>query len=237
MRAGHIRIQHLSGSWALDNTKNNAGFTLVELLISITLIGIISVGLMGVITNYLVVITRNNKFVDMTTDSQNLLRITVEELRYSAGVRQSNTISDPNALAGWNTSNSNFVIIIALPALDSSQAYIIDPLTGSPYNNEIVYFKQGRTLFKRLLANPSASGNSVLTSCPAASASSSCPADRTLNTTTENMVFTLYDQDDAITANALLARSIKIDLLLQEDTFGDPLVLNNSIRTTLRNVF
>lgn len=221
----------------MGSTKNQSGFTLVELLISITLIGIISVGLMGVITNYLVIITRNSKFVDMTTDSQNLLRITVEELRYSAGVRQINTIADSNAPSGWNTSNSNFVIIIALPALDSDQEYIVNPLTGSPYNNEIVYFKQGRTLYKRFLANPNASGNTTLTSCPIATVSPSCPADRVLSDNTENMIFTLFDQDNTVTTDALLARSIQINLLLQEVTFGNPLVLNNSIRITLRNTF
>lgn len=220
-----------------DNTKNNTGFTIVELLISIAIIGIIAVSLLAIITNYLVLITRNNILVDMTVDSQSLLRVTVEELRYGAGVRQTNAITDPNTPSGWNTSNTNFVIIIAVPALDSARNYIIDTTTGSPYNNELVYFKQGSVLYKRTLAHPSASGNILQTSCPAASASPSCPADRVLNEATKNMVFTLYDQDDVITTDALLARSIKIDLLLERDTFGEPLVLNNSIRTTLRNQF
>ncbi len=220
-----------------DNTKNNAGFTIVELLISIALIGIIAVSLLAIITNYLVLITRNNILVDMTVDSQNLLRVTVEELRYGAGVRQTNAIADPSAPSGWNTSNTNFVIIIAVPALDSARNYIIDTATGNPYNNELVYFKQGSVLYKRTLAHPDAAGNILKTSCPAASASPSCPADRVLNEATKDMAFTLYDQDDAVTTDALLARSIKIDLVLERDTFGDPLVLNNSIRTTLRNQF
>lgn len=222
----------------LDNTNRQTGFTLVELLLSITIIGIISVSLIAVITNYLVIITRNNVAVDMTVDSQNLLRATVEELRYGAGVRGSNTILDPNGPGGgWTTSNANFVIIIATPAQDSSGNYIIDPGTGSPYNNELVYFKQGSILFKRILAHPNALGNTERTSCPEPAANPSCPADRRLNETTKDMIFTLYDQDDAETADPLLARSVKIDLLLERDTFGEPLLLNNTIRTTLRNTF
>jgi prepilin-type N-terminal cleavage/methylation domain-containing protein len=216
----------------------SSGFTIPELLISISLIGIISVSLVAVILNYFVIITRNNISTDMTVDSQNLLRATVEELRYGAGVRQTNTLTDLNGPAGgWNTSNASFVIIIAVPAKDTGDNYIIDFSTGAPYNNELVYFKQGKNLYKRILAHPSAAGNTQKTSCPAAVANASCPEDRKLNDATKDMVFTLYDQDDVVTTNPLLARSIKINLQLERDTFGQPLVLNNSIRTTLRNRF
>jgi len=214
------------------------GYTIPELIISITLLGIVSVSILAIIMNYFVIITRNNTIVDMTTDAQNLLRSTVEELRYGAGVRQTNSISDTNGpVGGWNTSNSNFVIIIAVPVTDTSGNYIIDSLTGSPYNNEFVYFKNANILYKRTLANTSAIGNSKKTSCPSASASSTCPADIKLIENVNDMVFTLYDQDDVTTTNALLARSVKIDLTMQRDTFGSPLVLNNNIRVTLRNTF
>ncbi len=219
-------------------TRYDSGFTIPELLISISLIGIISVSMVAIIMNYFVIITRNNTAADMTIDSQNLLRATVEELRYGAGVRQTNTIVDPNGPGGgWNTSNASFVIIIAVPAKDNGDNYIVDPLTGAPYNNELVYFKQEKILYKRILAHPNATGNDVKTSCPSAIASTSCPADRKLNDATKDMIFTLYDQDDAITTNPLLARSVKINLAMERDTFGKPLMLNNSIRTTLRNRF
>ncbi len=215
-----------------------SGFTLVELIISISLLGIISVSLFAIITNYLVLVTRNQTIIDMTTSSQNMLRAVVEELRYGAGVRQTNTITDAHAPSGgWNTSNSAFIIVIAVPAEDTSHNYIIDPSTGSPYNNELVYFKQGTTLYRRTLANPSASGNSIKTTCPSASASSSCPADAQLLDNLNNMVFTLYDQDNNTTTDPLQARSVKIDLSMYKDTFGDPVTLTNSIRVTLRNQF
>ncbi len=222
-----------------DNIKHrsSAGFTIVELTVSITLLGIILVSVLAVVTNYLVLITRNETLVNMTVDSQNLLRASVEELRYGAGVRQTNSITDTNQPSGWNTSNAAFVIIIAVPALDTDREYIIDSSTGKPYSNELVYFKQGTVLYKRTLAHPSASGNSRTTSCPAASATPSCPSDRVLNENTKDMVFTLYDQDDAITNDALLARSVRINLLLEQDTFGQPISFENSIRVTLRNQF
>jgi len=121
--------------------------------------------------------------------------------------------------------------------VDTSRNYIIDTDTGSPYNNELVYFKSGTTLYKRTLANPNAVGNSLVTSCPAALASSSCPEDRRLIDDLDSMVFILYNQDNVLTNDPLLARSVEINLDLKKKTFGNPLTLNNSIRATLRNQF
>ena len=230
-------------NWVLGNIKqrlktDQKGFTLVELNMSIVVLGIILIGILAVFTNYFAQLTRNSITLEMTTDSQNLLRTVVEELRYGAGVRQTNTISDPNAPGGnWNTSNANFVIITAVPAIDSNDEYIIDPLTGEPYINELVYYKLGDTMYKRTLAHPDATGNTYVTSCPEASASPSCPADIKLISSVNTMSFVLYDQDDTVTTDPLLSRSVIINLSMQRETFGSPLTLDNSIRTTLRNTF
>ena len=223
----------------MDSTKNkNLGFTVPELSISIVAMGILITSLLAFGTYYFANVTRYNAFVQMSVDSQNLLRATVEQLRYGAGVRQAATVSDPNApVGGWNTSNDDFVIVIAVPAIDSDREYIIDPNTGSPYNNELVYFKNDTNLYRRTLAHPDAVGNTLKTSCPAAQASESCPPDNKLVENLDSMIFTLYDQDDAVTADPLLARSVKIDLGLAKVTFGNDLTLDNSIRVTLRNQF
>jgi prepilin-type N-terminal cleavage/methylation domain-containing protein len=221
---------------ALGNKQ--AGFTLIELLTVITITSILSLALLGASFNYFVLITRNNASIDMNASSQNLLRTTVENLRYGDGVRQTNTITDPNAPSGgWNTSNTIFVIIIATPALDSSHNYIIDSSTSSPYMNELVYYKSGGSLMQRTLANSNAAGNTLKTSCPANLASPACPADKDLADFVTAMTFTLYDQDAALTTNPSLARSIKIDLTMNRQVLGKPISLNNSIRVTLRNRF
>jgi prepilin-type N-terminal cleavage/methylation domain-containing protein len=220
----------------LSKSLNSAGFTITELIITITLMGIISVTFLGLMTDYFANITRNNASIDMTVDSQNLLRSTVDELRYGIGVRQTNAITDPSPPGTWNTSNENFVIIIATPAKNSSGDFIIDSSTGIPYANEQVYYKQDNDLYRRTLANPNASGNSVKTTCPPPG-TGSCPADSKLIENLDNMVFTLYDQDNSPTNDPTLAQSVKIDLSMVKDTFGDPLTLDNSIRVTLRNNF
>lgn len=210
---------------------------MVELLIAFTVTAILTLAFIGAITNYLVLITRNNTAIDMTASSQNLMRSTVEALRTGNGVRQSNTIYDPNAPGGWNTSNANFVIVIAVPAEDSSRNYIIDSSTGSPYMNELVYYKSGGSLMRRTLADPDAVGNTTVTTCPANVATTSCPADADLADYATNMSFTLYDQDNSLTTDPTQARSIKIDLTLSRNIFNSPVTINDSIRVTLRNRF
>jgi prepilin-type N-terminal cleavage/methylation domain-containing protein len=218
--------------------NKQTGFTLVELLVSMSVMAIISVTFVGVTSSYFTLITRTNALSEMTVASQNLLRATVENIRYGNGVRQTNQIIDANAPgAGWNTSNSTFVIIIPVPALDSARAYIIDPDTGSPYMNELVYYKNGNTLMERKLAHPSAVGNRLKTSCPAALATAACPADIKLAENVGTMGFTLYDQDGSVTASTAAARSVKIDLTMKRPSVGNPLTVSNSIRVTLRNRF
>lgn len=225
----------------LDNKSVHAsqkGFTLVEVLVAVSLMAIIGIVFLGLSTNYFVVITRNNELAEMTVNSQNLLRSTVENIRYGDGVRQTNQITDANApVGGWNTNNNIFVIIIAVPAVNGSHAYIIDPLTGSPYMNELVYYKNGTTLMQRKLANPSAPGNSLSTTCPASLATASCTADPELATYVSSMIFTLYDQNAAQTSAPSLARSVAITLNMQRNGPTQPLNLTTNIRVTLRNRF
>jgi Tfp pilus assembly protein PilE len=218
----------------LGSIKTNKGFTLAELNVALVIASIVIIAIFTIFTNYFVLITRNNVFVEMTADSQDLLRSMVEELRYGAGVRQSNSITDPNApTEGWNTNNEDFVIIIAIPAKDSSGNYIIDPLTAAPYLNEFVYYKDGSALYKRSLANESATDNSLVTSCP--SATSGCPQDIKLVENIDTIVFNLYDQDNATTSDALLARSINIYVSMARTIFGEDVIADNNMRITLRN--
>ena len=216
---------------------NQHGFTLTEVVVAISLFGMVGLAISIFFISSLSTITRSKLSAELTSSSQQLLLTTTDELRYGAGVRQQNIIPDDNETEGWNTSNEDFVIIINSPAVDANREYILDPATGDPYMNEIVYYKQGTVLYKRTLANENAAENSATTTCPEDLASSTCPPDRRLVDYLDSMVFTLYDQDNNITTVATNARSIKVDLTLRRDTFGNPLVITNTIRVTLRNAF
>ena len=218
--------------------KHEGGFTIVELTIVISVTSIIAVVFLYVVSNFFVTITRTNELADMTVNSQNLLRTTVENIRFGNGVETTNAITDANAPSGgWNTSNTSFVIVIPVPAVDSTKSYIIDPDTGDPYMNELVYYKSGTNLYERVLANPNATGNRLNTSCPASKATTSCRADPLLATYVSSMTFTLYDQDNNQTTDQTIARSIYITLVMQRNAPISPLSLSTNIRVTLRNRF
>jgi hypothetical protein len=217
---------------------NSRGFTIVELTVSLGVLAIIGVAFLGLVASYFVTITRNNELSSMTIASQNLLRSTVENIRFGNGVEQTNSITDANApTGGWNTSNSNFVIIIPVPAVDSSHNYIIDPDTAEPYMNELVYYKNGTSLMQRRLANPNAAGNTMKTSCPAGQVTSSCPADIDLADYVNTMTFSLYDLDGNSTGTPTSAHSVYITLNMQRNAPGNPINLTTSMRVTLRNEF
>lgn len=225
----------------LDNIKNldSKGFNIIELNIAMTVSAVISVAFLTIFTAFLATTTRTNASIDMTAKSQVLLRSMVEELRYGAGVRDNNTIDDPN-IGGtppgeWATSNANTVLITAVPAQNVAGDYIVNPDTGSPYFNEYVYYKIGTVLYKRTLAHPLAAGNTSKTSCP--TASPSCPADRKLIDTLDNMTFVLYDQNNQVAVESVDARSIEINLFLKDKSYGQDLRFDNTVRITLRNVF
>lgn len=217
---------------------DQVGVTIVELLVVIGISSILLVSFMTVSVYMYGDTVRTSLYSQLATESETVLRSVVEELRQSSSIRSSNANPDANAPGGaWTTSNSNLILIISTPALDSSNNFIIDTNTGYPYQNEIVYFASGNTLYKRFLANPSAAGNTRKTTCPQAASSSSCPPDIIMSTNFKTLSFIFYDQDDNVTASIPNARSIKLFIQMQRKTFGKTLQFDNNIRITIRNTY
>lgn len=210
--------------------------TVIELLVSVVIMGMLLIPATTVMIFYYGNTIRTNMQSRLAVESQNILRSVVEELRVSSGVRPSSTINDPNAPpGGWTTSNANLVLIVSTPVIDADNNYVMNAATGEPYQNELVYYAMDGTLYKRYLANPAAAGNRFKTSCPAALAIASCPADVVISRHFKDMNFIFYDQDDAVTSTLTAARSIKLTIQLERRVFGEVLTFENSIRVTLRN--
>lgn len=224
----------------LDSIKHRirlaAGFTVTELTMVIVILGVLMVPLSAVTLDYFGSIMARSTEAQLATESQTLLRTVVEELRTASSVKVVNTISDPNEPpSGWSTSNDDLILIISTPALNSSRAFIYDPLTGMPYQNELIYFVEGQRLYRRTLANTEAVGNTARRTCPSATASTSCPADKVLTEHFKAMNFVLYDQDDIVTTNISLARSLVVNVSMEKPTFGGPIRFDNTMRMTMRN--
>lgn len=212
------------------------GMTLVEVMISVTIMAMLIVPSVMVTVYFYGNTLKSNLQSRLAVESQTILRSMVEELRVSSGVRDQNTVADANEPAGgWTTSNAALVLIISTPALDNANEYIIDTLTGDPYQNEIIYFANNGVLYRRILANSSATGNRFKTSCPENLATAACPADVKLSTNFKEMNFVFYDQDDVLTTTLADARSIEMEIQMEQKTYGYTINFQNDIRITMRN--
>lgn len=216
--------------------KSQKGFTIIEMLLAVSISSAIVATLLTVSLRYTGEMLRARITADLAIESQILLRTIVEDTRLADALTSTNSISDPNApVGGWTTSDPSNVLIIESPAINSTRDIIYDSSTGLPYKNEVVYYGSGSKMYRRTLKNTSANGNSAITSCPPAYSTSSCPADKLYTSYLKDLTFTFYDDADATTANAALARSVKITVTTERKINGKTVSFANSIRTTMRN--
>jgi type II secretory pathway pseudopilin PulG len=215
---------------------NKLGFTITELVLSLTIASILAVVIFTATFYYYVGASQAETATTLALESQTILTQLTEDIRLADSIASTNTITDPNGPGGgWTTSDPSNILIIESPAITSSRDIIYDNSTGNPYRNEFIYFMSGTTMYKRILANTNATGNTAKRTCPAASAGPTCPRDRLFSNNVSNLTFTFYDASDATTANAALARSVVLNVNMAKKNFGKNITLNNSTRVTLRN--
>ncbi len=216
--------------------KKTSGFTITELLISVSIASIITLMLITIMVDYYGDILRSQATAELAIESQTVLRKMIDDTRLADAIRSKNQITDANAPAGgWVTSDPSNVLIVANPAITSSRSIIYNPSNNYPYEDELIYFNSGTNLYRRTLKNTNATGSVAVTTCPAASATAACPADSLLSIYLTNLSFTFYDINNVTTPSAALARSISITISLQRKIYGRTIDFTNTIRTTLRN--
>ena len=212
------------------------GFTIVEMILAVSISAVIAATLLTISLRYTGEMLRARITADLAIESQILLRSIVEDTRLADALSSTNAISDTNAPSGgWVTSDPSNVLIIESPAINSTRDILYDSATSLPYKNEVVYYALGTSMYRRSLKNSAAAGNIMTTTCPAASATATCPADKLYTKYLKDLTFTFYDDSDTTTANATLARSVKITVTTERKIAGKTVTFANSIRTTMRN--
>lgn len=224
---------HLDLRRRIQNSHREAGFTITELVIAISVAAILSVVLFTVTLDYYASAIRSHETAQMAIETQSILSQMTEDLRLADGISSTNQIPDDSYTSGWATNDSTNTLIIQSPAVTNLRDIIYDTSTGYPYRNEFVYFASGKNLYKRVLKNTNATGNIAVTTCP--TASSSCPLDRLYTSSFEDLQFTFYDSSNVVTTNAALARSVKITVTLSKKVFGRVLEMSGSAQITQRN--
>ena len=94
-------------------SRYQAGFTITELVIAITVAGILAVAIFIATFDYYADVNRSQASTDMALSSQNILGQMTSDIRLADAISSTNSITDPNGPAGgWVTSNPSNVIII-----------------------------------------------------------------------------------------------------------------------------
>ena len=214
---------------------NDNGFTVTELVVAITLVGLLIVPVVQTSLRFYADATSSNRKASIALESQATLQKFTEDLRMASGIDATNIIADPNKSGGWTTNSSNHVLILSVPAQNNVGGFIINSSTQKTYKNEIIYYTDGTNLYRRTLPDSNASGNSMVRSCPPESTTLDCPADVTLTNHFDSSSFSFYDSNGAPTGDAAAARSVKITLTTSDAVLNNPTVVTNTIQVALRN--
>lgn len=218
--------------------QTQAGFTIVELVISMTLIVILGGGIVGFTVSKLVQSTLQTAKSDMLNDAQLGLDSVANDIRLSSKADTNNRWQDsyaPNAPSDPLSWQSNATtLVLATSAQDSSQNILFDDKADYiTTKNNLIYFTRSGTLYRRLLAAPVAN-NAATTTCPAASASATCPADKVLLTNVSQFTVQYFDSLNQEVSPSD-ARSIQLTVQLQATKYGTPLTVRYTTRMVFRN--
>jgi prepilin-type N-terminal cleavage/methylation domain-containing protein len=219
--------------------KANSGFTLLEILVSVAISGIIIIIIMQFMSNTLesnaIEVAHDNLLSDAQVGLDNINSI----IRLSADADDNNRWSDSNAPGGssqpYSWASNSTTLILATAAENTSQQILFsDPLNYVSDKNDNIYFVSGGTLYRRTLA-ASVSGNAAVTTCPASDATSSCPADGQLMHNVKTFTVTYLDGNGNVVTTPSNARAIQLSVTLQQVVYTQTITASYTSRTVFRN--
>lgn len=179
-----------------------SGFTITELLIVIILTSIFTLVIMVFMFDLWRTSASDEANIDTLQTRFTASDVLREEVGTSTGLIIQNGISDANAEVSdpsipgggyWQPIHAvpgttpvgasgtyTPVIYFQRYSLDGSNQYIMNG--SQPYEDEYVLYLDGTTksLMQRSLANPSAGGDKIKTTCPPSIATAACPADKVI---------------------------------------------------------
>jgi prepilin-type N-terminal cleavage/methylation domain-containing protein len=219
--------------------KDQQGFTLLELLISITIIGILAVTISDFYSQRLVDFARNFTLTILQSNTKQAVESVSRDIRASRTIEATNTLADASGPGGnqfgWHsTVGSTATLVLGIPAQDANGNLIyVDPGThNTPYLNNVIYYLNGanKILYRRMLANTNAPSNAaVTTGC------SGCPTDGKVIEDVANMSLAYYDGSGSSIATPSASYSLDITLQQTRTSFGRTFVNTLTSRVTLRN--
>ena len=219
--------------------KKQAGFTLVEVIIALTLSGILIGIIMGFMINSLSQYSIAGARAELLNEAQIALDIAANDIRLSANADANNRWDDANApnapddLHSWESSGNTLILATAAEDSDGNILFS-DAASYISHKNNSIYFVRDGNLYKRVLAAPDVTGNTATTTCPANAASPTCPADRLLLQNVEAFTVTYFnEQGQEVSPDE--ARSVEMYVKLKVERYPNSVLAEYKTRMVFRN--
>jgi type II secretory pathway component PulJ len=218
--------------------NNQSGISLVELLLTMTIVSILSIVLMNFMTNWFRQNAITQTRASLLTNSQDALDIITDNIRLSSAADLNNRFQDPyspSAPSNQLSWQSNASTLILASAVENTSGSIVfsDPSNYTSYKNNLIFFVKNGILYRRTLAAP-VTGNKVKTTCPATNKSAACPSDRMLAQNVQSLSIQYLSAENQVVSPSN-ARSIELTLVLSKKAFGQTLTANDKARMVFRN--
>ena len=212
------------------------GFTLVELLVVMIVMSILALSLANFIATWLQQEELAQARANLLLNAESALDTVTGDIRISGDADDTNRWADtygPGGQFGWQSGSQ--ILVLATVATDSSNNIIYtDSAKYISQKDNQIYYLSGTTLLRRTLASDSA-GDAAVTTCPAANATSTCPADKTIATGVTSLTFSYYDANENAVSPPTNARSIQISITLTTTLNGKSISATYSANMVCRN--
>jgi len=216
-----------------------AGFTIVEILVAVTVTSILLMVIMNFMADSLVNFAVTQARRDLLIEAQEALDQINDEVRLSANADLNNRWEDANSpgapdnLLSWESDADT--LILATAAEDSSKNIIFsDPAQYITEKNNNIYFVENGTLYRRTLASP-VEDNAEKTTCPSDGASEGCPEDDARITTGVTGFSIRYIDGNDAEVEPVSARSVEITIALEREEYGRNITADYTTRMVFRN--
>ena len=216
--------------------QNQSGFTLVELMLVMIIMGIMSLTLSTFISTWLQTSGLAETRAKLLSNAETALDTASNDIMLSGNVDQTNRWPDPNgpggSTYGWQSGSQT--LILAKVATDSSgNPIFLDSTDYITQKDDVIYFLSGTTLYRRILASNS-SNDSAVTTCPASDAASSCPPDTVIATGVTNWLVTYYGNNGAVVSPDN-ARAIQLSITITAPFENQTISASYTTRMVFRN--
>lgn len=214
--------------------RQASGFTLPELIVSMVIMGILSVVMVTSVVGWLGQYATGSTRQTMSADLQASLTRMSDDIRQSQGLLQTNAATDPNAPAGKWTSSSNQLVLAKTPRNASGTGLYADATTYLGIPDSIVYYLRDNTLYRRTVP-ATYTGNvtlPILTCTPIAGGG--CPSDIKVASNVSSLSYTYLDKDGNTTTNPLETRAVTVSLQLTRQQAGQTITVSNSSSIAFR---